>query len=214
MGGALLFAALVMLLLGIIGLIKPIPKLGIPTRKRGALSVLTALVLMPVSASMLPASPSGPSQPAKTVSAAVAEVKTPVGTPQTIEDSVFTIEKVMTRQRVGVEYGYEYASEGGVLVVVESAVKNSGNKPIAAYRIPRVEALVAPDGTRYKPDVGKSAAYQWADELGPKRLDSKSWSDLNPGITVRDAQVFEVATDQYDAATWHAVVDGNEFALK
>jgi hypothetical protein len=208
MGGLLAIVGLVGLIASVIALFKPIPKIGLSSRKRAALGLVVSLVVMGVAGNLLPATEGTATATTSTTPAAGEEAKgpetLPLGQAMNVGDAALTVEKVETRKRVGIEYGYENASEGGVLVVVHTAIKNTGSKPLAAYRVPQIK-LIDPAGTEYKFDVAKSASYSM--ERGD--LNAKVWSDLNPGITVRDAKVFEVSAEQFNPDTWTVGI-GNE----
>lgn len=108
---------------------------------------------------------------------------------------------VEERQRVGGEYFGEQAAEGGVLVTVRYTIKNTSPKPVSAFSAPKL-VLIDPAGTKYEADAGKTVAY--STELD---LDQKAFSDLNPGITVKGATVFEVSSESFDRATWNLALD-------
>ena len=118
-------------------------------------------------------------------------------------DLVF--QPALVKSRVGeAPYLSEDASECGVLVVVRYSIKNVSMKPVKVYDMPKVH-LVDPSGTPYESDAGKTGAYTMQ-----AKVDQKLWSDLNPGITVQNAEVFEVSKDTFDPKTWSAVVEGHE----
>lgn len=94
-------------------------------------------------------------------------------------------------------------SEGGVYIAIQWSYKNISQKPVSAFRRPTVH-LKAPDGTKYDPDLGASASY--ATELDN---DAKAFSDLNPGISVVDVDVFEVSRQMFDPSSWRILVDGD-----
>jgi hypothetical protein len=209
LGGLLALVAVAGFILSLVALIRPLPKLGLKSRKRAALAVVGSVILMGVSGSLLPDPPPSNSSPAKEKIAEKAEPDfVPLGQPVQVGDAAVTIKKVETRKRVGIEYAYENASEGGVLVVVHFALKNTGAKPLAAYKQPDVK-LVDGAGTEYGWDVAKTGSYSM--ERGD--LNRKLVSDLNPGITVQDAKVFEVSAEQFDPKTWKAIVGRQKVAL-
>lgn len=107
-----------------------------------------------------------------------------------------TITNVEERVKVGNQYVNEKASEGGTLVAVIWKYKNISDKPLSSYKAPSTK-LVDVNGVEYDWDLGKSSTYSI--ELD---LDSKVLSDLNPGITVKDAKVFEVSKDSYAKSGW------------
>ena len=113
------------------------------------------------------------------------------------------VTNVEERSSVGSQYISEKASEGGTLVAVTWKYKNIGNKPIPSYKTPSIK-LIGPDGIEYDSDLGKSSVY--ATEMD---IDSKVLSDLNPGITVKDAKVFEISKEAYTKNGWKLQVNVN-----
>ena len=120
-----------------------------------------------------------------------------------------TISSVTSRASVGTQYISEKASEGGTLVVVQWQYKNASNEPIGSFSQPSIK-LIDSAGVEYSSDIGKSSTY--ATEI---KLDSKVFSDLNPGITVKDAKVFEVSKEAYAKGGWSVVVkaDGKSYKV-
>lgn len=144
--------------------------------------------------------PGGSGAPAASKTAAETAAPAKIGDLLATDGAAVQIEGVSTRDAVGSQYAREAASEGGVLVVVRYAVKNTGDKPLASYDRPRIKLMDAA-GVVYDPDIAKSSAFAMEGNF-----DTKVWSDLNPGITTHGADVFEVAQDRYDPATWRIVV--------
>jgi hypothetical protein len=105
------------------------------------------------------------------------------------------IRSAQARSSVGNYLFASQPSDGGVYIAIQW--------PVNAFRRPAVH-LKAPDGTKYDPDLGASASY--ATELD---LDSKVFSNLNPGIRVVDADVFEVSRQLFDPASWKILVDAD-----
>lgn len=106
------------------------------------------------------------------------------------------ITKVETRQKVGVQYADETASEGATIVGVQYSIKNIGTKPMNSFEQPSLK-LFDDKGTEYSSDISKSSAYSM--EVDPNQ---KIMSDLNPGITVKAATAFEVSKELFKKDTW------------
>jgi hypothetical protein len=132
-----------------------------------------------------------------------------IGQAVTSGDAQVMITKVTTRGSVGIQYAMEKASDGAVLVVVEYTIKNNGAKPLSAFLMPRV-TLADPQGVEYEADIAKTGSYAMEND----DLNAKVMSDLNPGISTRGAEVFEVAAAQYDPATWVIRVGGKDSLVK
>lgn len=140
-------------------------------------------------------------------SAATVESESPAKTVYNIGDTVrsgdfsVTIRNVSTRSRVGSEFIEEVAGEGGVFVIVDFSYRNESNEPVSAFRAPDVE-LRDPNGVRYSEDIGASSTY--ATELD---LNVNAFSNINPGIVINDAAVFEVSSAAFSAGGWLVYVD-------
>ena len=107
-----------------------------------------------------------------------------------------TVSSVGEHDMVGGQYINEKASEGATLVVVDWKYKNVSEKPINAFSQPSIK-LIDENGTEYNSDLGKSSTYAIE-----KDIDSKILSDLNPGITVNDAKVFEISKESFEKGEW------------
>ena len=132
-----------------------------------------------------------------------------------LNDSIFSknMEIIITlaeeRFSVGSGFFREEPSEGGTLVAVQWQYKNTSNKPIGMFSQPSIRMEDA-KGVQYRSDIGKSISF--ATELD---IDRKIISDLNPGITVKDADVFEIGKEAYSKSEWFIVVkaDGQEYRV-
>ncbi len=123
----------------------------------------------------------------------------------TFRTPTFQIQIVSARLRssVGNSFYASKVSHGGIYLAILWTYKNISQKPVSPFNLPTLR-LVASNGTRYDPDLGASASY--AAELN---TDEKVLSDLNPGIQVTDADVFEVSKHQFNPATWKIAVDAD-----
>lgn len=119
----------------------------------------------------------------------------------------FTVTSVDQKTSVGGQYLSEKASEGAVLVVVQYKYKNTSDKPLSSFTQPSVK-LVDANGTEYDADLGKTSTYKVQ-----VKMDEKFLSDLNPGITVNGAQVFEVSKESYTSSNWQLKIsaEGNNY---
>ena len=114
-----------------------------------------------------------------------------------------TIKNVNTSTKVGTQYVNSQPAEGGIYVCVDFTYKNVSTEPLSSWNFPTVE-LVDSNGVEYSSDLSASSYY--ATEKDPNR---KVLSDLNPGITVTDNKVFEIAQESYNQGEWYLVVDNN-----
>jgi len=115
-----------------------------------------------------------------------------------------TVNLVNERETIGESFFVEEPSEGGVYIAVEWKYKNITDKPINTFSFPRIR-LVDANGTTYDSDLGASASY--ATET---KTDSKILSDLNPGISVTDAEVFEISKEQFSKEGWYLEIDADK----
>jgi hypothetical protein len=133
-----------------------------------------------------------------------------VGETYTTEKFEITVISVEMKEKVGSEFFESEPAEGGEYVAVRWKYKNISKEPIGMFSTPSLK-LLNPDGIQFDADIGASSAH--ATELD---LTAKVVSDLNPGITVEDAEVFEVEKGSFDGATWQLLIEADEdvaFAL-
>lgn len=97
------------------------------------------------------------------------------------------------------------ASDGGILVAIQTKIKNISDEPIGAFSTPSF-TLVDEKGTSYDSDIDASSSYATETNID----NSKILSDLNPGITVTDVQVYEISEDSYEKGTWYIEISGKE----
>lgn len=133
-----------------------------------------------------------------------------VNDPITSKNMEITVTSVAERSSVGGQYVRETVSEGGTLVVINWQYKNTSSEPIGTFSQPSLKLQDA-SGVEYSSDAGKSGSY--ATEI---KLDRKILSDLNPGILVKDAGVFEVSKESYAQGGWFAVIraDGKNYKVE
>lgn len=114
------------------------------------------------------------------------------------------VTSVKTARQVGMDIAPSTAAAGGTYVIVTYTATNTSSKPIHAYSLPEPK-LMDGSGTVYGEDAGATGAYEMAHQDN-----QKLWSDLNPGITITGAKVFEVSASRYDPATWSVVLNGDK----
>jgi len=133
------------------------------------------------------------------------EVAGPKGT---VGDIAYAIDGLGTRELVGGRILGQVASEGAEYVVVAWHFTNVSDRPIGAFSQPRI-TLADPKGVAYSPDIGASAAYATETTLTDKVL-----SDVNPGVTIRTADVSEVRKGAFNK-DWSIVLDaGRKVRIK
>lgn len=119
-----------------------------------------------------------------------------------------TITSAEERNVVGSQYFEKKPSEGGIFIAIQWKYKNVSEKPIGSFSTPSIK-LIDENGIEYSSDIG--AGSDFATEL---KLDRKILSDLNPGITVNDAQVFEVSKEKFNKETWRILIKADGKDLK
>ncbi len=135
-----------------------------------------------------------------------ASVPIKVGDTITTDKFEITVTAVEERAEVGSEFFSAKAAEGGKYIAIQWKYKNISDKPIGAFSQPSLK-LVDSSGNKYDSDLDATSSY-----ATEKELDSKILSDLNPGISVTDAEVFEVSTELYDPAGWKILIDSDKDA--
>ncbi len=113
-----------------------------------------------------------------------------------------TVDAVNLRSRVGGDLFGGEVSEGGVYVAVDWSYENVSKEPISGGLFSTPDCyLVSPEGTKYNQDLGASVGL--AEE---RDLDEKIVSDLNPGIRVKSACVFEVSRKLLAEGEWRIAI--------
>lgn len=115
-----------------------------------------------------------------------------------------TVTKVEVLNQVGSPMFITKPAEGGTYVAVQWKYKNISTKPIGSFSLPSLK-LVDPNGVKYDPDIDASSSYATQIDLTRKVM-----SDLNPGITVTDAEVFEVAKSNFKKDAWTLLLKADD----
>jgi len=110
------------------------------------------------------------------------------------------VNSVKYKGRVGGEFLNEKASDGALFVIVNFRYKNITREPVSAFNVPDVK-IIDPNGTEY--DEASGATIYYHTEIN---LNKKAISDINPGITQKDATVFEVSNDLWKNKGWKLLV--------
>lgn len=118
------------------------------------------------------------------------------------DDFEITIEQVSVRDKVGTEYYNIVPSEGGIYVCIDYKIKNVSDEPHSSFAFPSVK-LQNSKGTKYSHDYDASVHYRYE----KKDRDTKIVSDLNPGITVKDYDTFEISKELYEGDSWYVLID-------
>lgn len=121
------------------------------------------------------------------------------------------VKGAQTGKVVGNEFFNEKAGDGATFVVVTWTLKNISERGIVGARLPTDAYLYDGNNRQYSIDVAATIAFLTAAEI-----DSKVISDLNPGVSITDAAVFEVSAKDFNPSTWKVAVEGDDdvvFAL-
>ena len=118
------------------------------------------------------------------------------------DDFEIIIEQVSVRDNVGTQYFNIRPSEGGIYVCIDYKIKNVSDEPHSSFAFPSIK-LQNSRGIKYSSDFDASWHYSYEREDS----DSKVISDLNPGITVKDYDAFEISKELYESDSWYVLID-------
>ena len=100
------------------------------------------------------------------------------------------------------------ASDGATFVAVHLTIKNVSNEPIGMFSYPSVK-LVDGNGVKYSTDIDASGSYATVHDTN-----SKAMSDLNPGISVTDSDVYEISKEAYEQNEWYVEIGKEKVKIK
>ena len=124
-----------------------------------------------------------------------------IGEAFTVDNCEVTVTDVEKKTLVGGEWFNSTPIEGAVFVAVQYGYKNIGSEPVSFFDVPSVK-LLSPNGAVYDSDISASSCYE-----SQLDIDEKVFSDLNPGLSVRGAVVFEVSESELAKNGWYLDVD-------
>ena len=190
---------------------KTCPKCGAPNKKRGGClkvmgyGLIGFFVLLIISAISKQSKDSSSdagisSRPASSGSARSAVNSINIGDVITTPKFEITVSSLVIRTEVGTDFFKSTAPEGAVYVTIQWEYKNISDKPASSFHTPRIH-LKDPKGTKYKRESGASASF--ATEV---KLDRKIFSDVNPGIKVKDADIFKVSKELLAKGGWRIII--------
>jgi len=107
------------------------------------------------------------------------------------------------------DWGGTKAAQGGVLVGAVYSIKNITKEPLGVFSTSIDVKLVNSDGTKFSEDDTATFSYQV--EIG---TDDKFLDNLNPGITVKDACVFEISKEMWNIPGWYLLIEGKKIIVK
>lgn len=149
------------------------------------------------------------SSEAEVVDAEVVEEESPFFVGETIyfDDFEITVTKAWHNNVVGNnEFIRVKAAEGAFFLVIEWSYKNVTSRPVDAFSLPKLY-MEDPNGYKYAPDLDATSSLTAGDD----KFNAKSLSDLNPGISVNDGEVFEISAELFDPNTWKIRVETEEY---
>ena len=120
-----------------------------------------------------------------------------------------TVSKIEERSSVGSQYVTKQASEGGIFVAIQYAMKNVSDEPVGMFDYPTIK-LVDEKGTEYTSDIDASISYAVETDID----NSKVLSDLNPGISITDTEVYEISQESFASGQWFIEIDGQKIQIK
>lgn len=140
---------------------------------------------------------------------AKAEIKRekPAQISQNVRSSNFAIDITSVSSRKYLGDGMflsQSAPNGASYIIVQYNVRNISSAPISAWSLPSIY-LRDQNGNRYAPDVNASMTYAAQGESSAKII-----SNLNPGISTTDFEVFEVSDQYFSHNTWQVEIDADK----
>ncbi|MBF0120761.1 MAG: SEL1-like repeat protein [Desulfobacterales bacterium] len=115
-----------------------------------------------------------------------------------------TVISTEIKDSIGDEYFNTKPAEDAIYVAIKWKYKNITGKPINSFNQPNIK-LLDPNGLKYNEDFEASSFY--ATEVN---VTEKIISDLNPGITVMGAKVFEVSKESFNKSTWLILIEADK----
>ncbi|WP_375202098.1 TM2 domain-containing protein [Hyphococcus sp.] len=121
-----------------------------------------------------------------------------------------SISGISITYRAGNEFIGEDAQPEALFVIVEYEYTNISDRPIGPFNSPDI-SLIAPSGAEYNSDNGATGL-----EMADRELNENALSDLNPMITYRSVELFEVAEGLFHQPGWIIKVelDRTEFFVR
>ena len=116
----------------------------------------------------------------------------------------FTVVSANAVKSFGSKYMGETAPEGALFLAVVFKSKNVSSAPLASGDIPEIKRIIDPNGTEYDEAFDATISFCMV-----KDIDSKIISRLNPGVTERNAVVFEISSELWEKTGWTAEVSGD-----
>ena len=121
-----------------------------------------------------------------------------------------TVSSAKVTDAVGDGLFRDTPAAGGEFLAVAWNYTNISKAPVESYQAPSL-ALVDPAGHVYSSDLEASSAF-----ASQVNADAKLLSNVNPGITIADGDVFEVSKMLFDPRTWKLRVtsgDGSAYVV-
>lgn len=112
---------------------------------------------------------------------------------------------VTKRKSIGSQYMAHKANEGASFIIVTYQFKNISNKPISSVSEPEVDKLIDPNGTKYDENSSATTQHQLISDQKALNID-----DINPGITIKDSKVFEIADEVWKNPGWKINFNADE----
>ena len=138
------------------------------------------------------------------------DVTAKVGEKVSTEKYEIAVTTVFTIGTFGSEYAPQKPADGALFVVVKHSMKNISKEPQSVL-LTSVK-LIDPQGVSYDSASGPTMMYKI--DAG---IDSKALSKLNPGLSEKDATLFEVSRELWNKPGWKVIVDADKnvsFTLK
>lgn len=169
-----------------------------------ALVIATLLALGSKDSSDKKADSSRVSEEAETQSASPRSENYAIGEKVSAPPLEVMINSAQQKLRVGNDFFSSSPAEGAAYVAINWQYKNIGREPLSMWSKPDIKLRDA-EGIEYSEDIGAGSSYATEADI-----DEKALSDLNPGITVKSAAVFEISKEAIQKPNWTIVIEGSD----
>jgi hypothetical protein len=126
-----------------------------------------------------------------------------VGESVKTEKFELAVTSISTIGTFGSSYSPTKPADGAVFVVVRYSIKNISKEPQSVL-LTSVK-IVDPQGVTYDQAAGATLTYKIEADIH-----SKSLSELNPGLSEKDAVLFEISKELWNKPGWKILVDADK----
>ena len=128
-----------------------------------------------------------------------------LGEPIRVGNIELTVLSVEQKSEVGSIFLSSSAPRGATFIAVTYLYKNVTDRPISSFWNTPDVSLIDENGSTYSADIGASVSF--AGEFS-NDFDANILSDMNPGVSYKDGDVFEVSSQSFNLNTWKIIFNG------